>query len=203
MKTAKGRLSAEERRADVLETACQVFAKGSYRGATTAEIARGAGVTEPILYRHFASKRDLYLACLAAAWEETREMWEAAIAAETDPALWVAHMGQSYLSARDKRGHIALLWVQAMTEASDDPEIRRFVRRQMREVHDFVAGVIRQGQEAGAIFPDRDADAEAWIFISLGLLGTVSKRLGGLVDEDFPKIFASRRKWMTGRTEEQ
>jgi AcrR family transcriptional regulator len=199
MSTTKGRLSAEERRADVLETACQIFAKGSYHGATTAEIARGAGVTEPILYRHFASKRDLYLACLDAAWTECRAMWETAIAEEPDPALWVAHMGRNYLAARDKRGHIALLWVQAMTEASDDPEVRRFVRRQMRDVHDFVAGVIRRGQEGGAIFRDRDADAEAWIFISLGLLGTVSKRLGGLVDEDFPKIFASRRRWMTGR----
>jgi AcrR family transcriptional regulator len=201
MKAAKARLSAEERRADVLETACQVFAKGSYRGATTAEIARGAGVTEPILYRHFASKRDLYLACLDQAWADTREMWEAAVAQETDPARWVAHMGRSYLTAKDKRGHIALLWLQAMTEASDDPEIRRFVRRQMREVHEFVADVIRRGQAERAIFPDRDADAEAWIFISLGLLGTVSKRLGGLVDEDFPKIFASRRRWMTGRTD--
>jgi AcrR family transcriptional regulator len=202
MKATKGRLSAEERRADVLETACQVFAKGSYRGATTADIARGAGVTEPILYRHFASKRDLYLACLEQTWTETREMWEAALAEETDPALWVAHMGRTYLSARDKRGQIALLWVQAMTEASDDPEIRRFVRRQMREVHDFVAGVIRRGQEAGGVFHDRDADAEAWIFLAVGLLGTVSKRLGGLVDEDFPKIIASRRRWMTGRIDE-
>jgi AcrR family transcriptional regulator len=201
MKAAKARLSAEERRADVLETACQVFAKGSYRGATTAEIARGAGVTEPILYRHFASKRDLYLACLDQAWADTREMWEAAVAQEADPARWVAHMGRSYLTAKDKRGHIALLWLQAMTEASDDPEIRRFVRRQMREVHEFVADVIRRGQAERAIFPDRDADAEAWIFISLGLLGTVSKRLGGLVDEDFPKIFTSRRRWMTGRTD--
>jgi len=199
MSTTKGRLSAEERRAGVLETARQIFAKGSYHGATTAEIARGAGVTEPILYRHFASKRDLYLACLAAAWTETRAMWEKAIEEEPDPALWVAHMGRAYLAARDKRGHIALLWLQAMTEASDDPEIRRFVRRQMREVHEYVAGVIRRGQEAGAVFPDRDPEAEAWIFISLGLLGTVSKRLGGLVDEDFPKIFASRRKWMIGR----
>jgi AcrR family transcriptional regulator len=197
--TTKGRLSAEERRAGVLETACQIFAKGSYHGATTAEIARGAGVTEPILYRHFASKRDLYLACLAAAWAETRAMWEAAIAEEPDPALWVTHMGRSYLAARDKRGHIALLWLQAMTEASDDPEIRRFVRRQMREVHDFVAGVIRRGQKEGAIIADRDPDAEAWIFISLGLLGTVSKRLGGMADEDFPKIFASRRRWMIGK----
>jgi hypothetical protein len=108
-------------------------------------------------------------------------------------------MGRSYLAAKDKRGHIAMLWLQAMTEASDDPEIRRFVRRQMREVHAFVADVIRRSQEAGGIFRDRDPEAEAWIFISLGLLGTVSKRVGGLVDEDFPKIFASRRRWMTGR----
>jgi AcrR family transcriptional regulator len=201
MSTTKGRLSAEERRADVLETACQIFAKGSYRGATTAEIARGAGVTEPILYRHFASKRDLYLACLETAWSECRAMWETAISEEPDPALWIAVMGRNYLAARDKRGHIALLWVQAMTEASDDPEIRRFVRRQMRDVHQFVADVIRRAQEARAIFPDRDPEAEAWIFISIGLLGTVSKRLGGLVDEDFPKIFASRRRWMTGQTD--
>lgn len=195
----KARLSAEERRAAVLEVASQMFAKGSYHGATTAEIARAAGVTEPILYRHFASKRDLYLACLRAAWEETRDMWEAAIDEEPDPAEWIAYMGRTYLAAKDKRGHIALLWVQAMTEASDDPEVRRFIRRQMREVHAFVADTIRRSQEAGGILPDRDPDAEAWIFISIGLLGTVSKRVGGLVDEDFPKIFASRRNWMTGR----
>src|SRR5207248_11180252 len=57
------RLAAEERRALLLETACHVFSRGSYRGVTTAEIAREAGVTEPVLYRHFASKRELYFAC--------------------------------------------------------------------------------------------------------------------------------------------
>jgi hypothetical protein len=71
----------------------------------------------------------------------------------------------------------------------------------MREVHDFVAGVIRRAQETGGIRPDRDPDAEAWIFIALGLLGTVSKRLGGPVEDDFPKIFAARRQWMTGFAE--
>jgi len=201
MSTTKGRLSAEERRAAVLECACQIFSKESYHGATTAQIARGAGVTEPILYRHFASKRDLYLACLTEAWIDTREMWETAIAEEPDPALWVGAMGQSYLAAKDKRGYIVNLWVQALTEASDDPEIRRFIRRHMREVHDFVADVIRRAQKAGGVFPDRDPEAEAWIFISIGLLGTVSKRLGGLADDDFPKIFASRRHWMTGKAE--
>jgi AcrR family transcriptional regulator len=199
MTASRMRLSAEERRAAVLEVACQSFSKGSYHGVTTAEIARSAGVTEPILYRHFASKRDLYLACLTAAWLDCRAMWDAAVAAESDPALWVAAMGRSYLEARDKRGAVATLWVQALTEASNDPEIRRFVKRHMKEVHAYVADVIRRSQEAGGILPARDPDAEAWIFISLGLLASVGRRLGGMVDEAFPGIVASRRHWLTGR----
>jgi len=67
-------------------------------------------------------------------------------------------------------------------------------------VHDFVAGVIRRAQEAGGIFPERDPDAEAWIFISLGLLSTIDSRLGNIIGDDFDDIIASRRAWMTGTT---
>jgi len=199
MSATKPRLSAEERRAAVLDCACGIFSKGSYRGTTTAEIARQAGVTEPILYRHFESKRDLYLACLGNAWEACRDMWESAVSSESDPALWIGAMGNAYLEAKDKRGLIANLWIQALTEASDDVEIRRYLKRHMREVHDFVSGVIRRSQEAGGIPEDRDPEAEAWIFISIGLLATVSKRLGGMLDDEFQGIVASRRRWMTGR----
>jgi TetR/AcrR family transcriptional regulator len=194
----KPRLSAEERRAAVLDTAGAIFAKGSYRGTTTAEIARQAGVTEPILYRHFASKRDLYLACLDDAWEACRAMWERAVDEEPDPGLWLGAMGRAYLEARDKRGLIANLWMQALTEASDDPEIRRYLKRHMQEVHEFLAGVVRRAQDVNGVPKDRDADAEAWIFVSIGLLATVSKRLGGMLDDEFPGITASRRRWMTG-----
>jgi hypothetical protein len=69
----------------------------------------------------------------------------------------------------------------------------------MREVHDYVADVMRRSQAAGGIIAERDPDAEAWLFISIGLLWTVSRRLGGIVEEDLEKITASRRKWMTGR----
>jgi hypothetical protein len=128
-------------------------------------------------------------------------MWEAVIAEEPDPGAWVGAMGRSYLAAKDKRGHVATLWVQALTDASDDPEIRRFIKRHMREVHQFVADVIHRAQEAGGVVRDRDPDAEAWIFIAIGLLATVSKRVGGLVDEDFPQIFTSRWRWMTDSTD--
>jgi AcrR family transcriptional regulator len=198
MSAVRPRLAASERRAAVLETACRVFSDGSYRGTTTAEIARRAGVTEPVLYRHFASKRDLYLAVLEESWRRLRLLWEAAVEAETDPRLWVGAMGHAYFEAKDPKVRCADLWVQALTEASDDPAIRKFLRKQMREVHDFVTDVIRRSQEAGGIFPDRDASAEAWIFIAIGLLGTVGRRVGGLIHDDFPAIVTQRRRWMTG-----
>jgi TetR/AcrR family transcriptional regulator len=192
------RLPAQERKAAVLECACGIFSAGSYRGTTTAEIAREAGVTEPVLYRHFASKRDLYLAVLEESWRRLRALWQRVVAEEPDPRLWVGAMGRAYLESKDSKVLCAELWIQALTEASDDPEIRKLLRKQMREVHDFVSDVIRRSQEAGGIYPDRDASAEAWIFISIGLLGTVGRRVGSVPDEDFEAIIASRRKWMTG-----
>jgi AcrR family transcriptional regulator len=193
------RLSAPERKAAVVETACRVFSKSSYHGSTTAQIARETGVTEPVLYRHFSSKRELYLACLAAAWDRLRALWEEALERETDPAASLGTLGQTYLQARAADRVIMVdLWIQALTEAADDPEIRRGLREQVREVHDFVAGVIRRSQAANGIRPERDADAEAWIFISLGLLTTIDRRLGTLVGNEFDDIVASRRAWMTG-----
>ena len=54
------------------------------------------------------------------------------------------------------------------------------VRKQIREVHDFFADVIRDGQRRGVIHADRDPVAEAWIFVAGGLLATIDGRLGGL-----------------------
>lgn len=200
MTEARTRLSAKDRRAAVVATACRVFAKSSYHGSTTAQIARETGVTEPVLYRHFASKRELYLACLAAAWERLRMLWDKALEREEEPGMWVATLGRTYLQARAAERIILVdLWIQALTEAADDPEIRRGLREQVREVHGFVADVIRRAQEAGGIVPERDPDAEAWIFISLGLLSTIDRRLNGLVGDEFDRITASRLAWMTGR----
>ena len=199
MSATRPRLAAMERRAAVLDTACRIFSKGSYRGTTTAEIARESGVTEPILYRHFSSKRELYLACLDQAWERMRSSWEAAIEADPDPTNWMPSMARSFFEHKEQKVMLSNLWIQALAEASEDPEIRRHLRRHLKEVHDFAAGVIRRCQEAGCVPAERDADAEAWIFLSLSLLGAIGRRLGGLVEGEFERIRDSRRRWMTGR----
>jgi len=192
------RLPAEERRAALLACACGVFSGGSYRGSTTAEIAREAGVTEPVLYRHFDSKRDLYLACIDETWRRIRALWDEVVAAEPDPAAWMSAMGQAYLAATEQKMAIGNLWLQALSEASEDEAIRQHMRTHLREVHDYVSDVIRRSQAAGGVLPDRDADAEAWIFVSLGLLLVTSYRLGGFLEDETPAVFASRRRWLTG-----
>lgn len=193
------RLPASERRAHVLECACKVFSQGSYRGTTTAELARSAGVTEPILYRHFESKRHLYLACLDEIWQGLKARWDEAIAAEPDPATWLRVLGHTFFEAERDEPVISALWVQALAEAGEDEEIQRYMRDHVHEVHAYVASVIERGQEEGGFLAERDPRAEAWLFVSLGLLRMASLRLGGLVDDDFPAIVAARRRWLTGR----
>jgi AcrR family transcriptional regulator len=156
-------------------------------------------VTEPVLYRHFASKRELYLACLDAVWERVRALWDKALEREEEPSNWLRAIGKAYLEERGAARIVMVdLWIQALTEAADDAEIRRALRAQLREVHNFVADVIRRAQSEGGIVASRDADAEAWIFISLGLLSTIDRRLGNLVGDEFDRIVDSRRTWMTG-----
>lgn len=55
-------MSGAERRAAIVQAAIRRFAMHGFRGTTTRELAAAAGVSEPVLYQHFATKRDLYTA---------------------------------------------------------------------------------------------------------------------------------------------
>jgi AcrR family transcriptional regulator len=197
--TTAARLPAAERRRELIEAAIRVFTEGSYRGTTTAEIARAAGISEPILYRHFASKRDLYLAALDHLWEQVRAGWVEVLASSDDPASSLEELGRRHLSVHQCKFQLAELWVQALTESADDPELAKHLRRHLRGVHDFVAGAIRRGQEAGVLNPERDADSEAWHFVSGGILGMIGRRIGLLTDEDLSRIRASRLAWLKAK----
>lgn len=59
-----GRLNATARREQLVDVAVTVFARHGYHAASMNDIAVAAGVTKPVLYQHFASKKDLYIALL-------------------------------------------------------------------------------------------------------------------------------------------
>ncbi len=195
IRDAVTRLPAPERRASLLRCACRVFSEGSYRGATTSEIAREAGVTEPVLYRHFDSKRELYLACLEHAWTEVRTRWDDAVAVEEDPREWVGALARAYF-ALPATLQIGNLWLQTLAEASEDPVLRVRISEHFRDVHAYVCDVMRRSQRAGGIRAEHDVTAEAWLFIAEGLLQTIDARVGGILGDDFGRIIASRRRWL-------
>ncbi|HZT85388.1 MAG TPA: TetR/AcrR family transcriptional regulator [Gaiellaceae bacterium] len=198
MSVASPRMAAADRRRHLVETAIRLFTEGSYHGTTTAEIARAAGVSEPILYRHFASKRDLYLASLEHVWARTREAWERKLEEATDACAAVEAIGKEHVSVRSPKLQLAELWVQALGEAAEDPDLRRHLRSHMREVHDFVADLVRRGQAQGAIAAERDPDSEAWIMLAGGILGMVGRRLGLLDDKELAAIRTARLSWLRG-----
>ena len=107
-----------------------------------------------------------------------------------------AEMGRGHFSVKDCKFQLAELWVQALGEAAEDPELRKHLRKHMREVHDFVAGLIRDGQAQGAIVAERDADAEAWIMLSVGILGMIGRRIGLLDDSELQAIRDARLAWL-------
>jgi AcrR family transcriptional regulator len=61
---APSRMAAEDRRQQILEVAMELFSQKGFRGTTTKEIALAAGVNEAIIFRHFATKSDLYAAII-------------------------------------------------------------------------------------------------------------------------------------------
>lgn len=61
---AAGRMSGDERRSQILDVAIKLFSQRGFSGTTTKEIARSAGVSEAMVFKHFANKEDLYSAIL-------------------------------------------------------------------------------------------------------------------------------------------
>ncbi len=60
----KKRMTAEERRAQIVSVATSLFARNGFKGTTTREIARKAGISEAVIFRHFSKKEALYTAII-------------------------------------------------------------------------------------------------------------------------------------------
>jgi AcrR family transcriptional regulator len=188
-------MSAAERRESILAAATKVFSRGSYASATTAAIAKEAGITEPVLYHHFKGKAALYGACLVEAWASLKERWAAVLETEPDPRLWLPKIAEVGFAALEDENDAARLWLYALTDLADDPKARPHVIAFTSDVHGYIADMLTRAQEAGGIAQDLDPRAEAWVFLSIGIMRSLSRRLDGIVDRDFPAILAARQAW--------
>ncbi|MDY0910424.1 TetR/AcrR family transcriptional regulator [Microbacterium sp. CFBP9034] len=99
------RLSSDERRRQILRAALAVFGARGYEGATTDEVARAAGVSQPYVVRLFGSKENLFLATIEDALARLLAAFRAALADEgTEGEPAGKRIGQAYVDLIEVRG---------------------------------------------------------------------------------------------------
>src|SRR5438477_13061782 len=107
MATATKRLPASERRRQILAAAREVFGHRGAEDPSVERLAAAAGISKPILYRHFPSKRELYLAVLEDHLADLiRRLW-VALSGSADPRVRLRRALQAYFEFVDERpdGH--------------------------------------------------------------------------------------------------
>lgn len=192
----RARLSSDDRRRQLLSHAIALFSRHGFSGTRTKDIAAACGVSEAILYRHFATKEDLYHAIL-----DTHEE-----AAGNDE--WLAEM-RDKAERRDDLGFIRSLLTQILKSFREDTAFHRlmlyagleghslpgiFHERMGSEMVDFLRSYVVLRQREGA-FRKGDPDALVMLLASPAMQCASSKYIFGLKavsrpDKDIAEEFA-------------
>ncbi len=161
-------MPADRRRAQLLDTAAKVFAARGYSGTTTAELAKAAGITEPIIYRHFKGKRELFIALVERTGQDTIRDWEEALADAKDSAERLARL-LSHNPMVASRGRVTYrVIVQAMMEVDDEPT-RHALQQHIQKLQAFVMHEVEEAQKTGQVSKRFSPEISGWALIQLAL----------------------------------
>jgi AcrR family transcriptional regulator len=132
------RKSAEERRDEILDAALIEFAERGLHGASTEEIAKRAGISQPYVFRLFGSKKDLFKAAVARCFRETLQLFQRAAEGKRGEEALHA-MGEAYEKLLVDRTRLRAQ-MQAYA-ACDDPDICEVVRNGYGDIVAYVERV--------------------------------------------------------------
>src|SRR5712691_8011517 len=170
--TATARTSPRMRKADrkrqLVEQAKQLFVTLGYQETTTEKIARAAGVSEPVLYRHFESKKALFLEVLREIREATLTRWHTATALLSDPLAKLHAIIDMYLGTTREHALEFRIMHRTLIETNDE-EIAAFLRSFYLDSQNLLAQVISDGQQTGVFRRSLDPRDGAWEIIRTAL----------------------------------
>ena len=168
------RLTAAERREELLAAAIAEFAVTGYHGTSTETIAERAGISQPYIFRLYGTKKDLFLACIESCFDRTLEAFRKAVAnPPEDCETPLKAMGRAY---KELFGDRELVLFQHQTyAAADDEDVRAVARRRFEELAaeiERLAGVgpAERKQFAGQgmlinVVAALGFDPEEWVFL--------------------------------------
>jgi AcrR family transcriptional regulator len=161
-------MRGEDRKALILEQAKKVFARKGYLAASTGELARASGITEPILYKHFGSKQKLYLAVLKQLSEEFMERLRGNVErrAANGPLDSLTNLMLDYRNA-GMADHDNIHLLLNATLESNDPEVALLTQAHNHAMYTLVQDLLVQAQKQGQLARQLDLSAATWGFLSL------------------------------------
>jgi AcrR family transcriptional regulator len=164
--TRRRRLPSEERRATIVEAAGRLFGDRGYAGTRLEDVAEAAGVTKPILYRHFDTKQALYLALLERHRDDLAGFAEL-IPADGTPEERLRAVLEVWLDYVATRTYA---WKMLFRDAGGGPEIHEFRLQVHGRARAVLVEVIRS--LAGATIPERELEPLAEL-MSMGMASVV------------------------------
>ena len=142
-------MKSDERRAAIVQSAILLFAEKGFRGTTTRALASTLGVTEPVLYQHFSTKRELYTAIIE---EKAREATVQVsslnrLAAASDDRAFFAALGELILRRYERDPELSRLLLFSCLERHELAELffERLFQGAYRQVMDYIRRRIREG----------------------------------------------------------
>jgi AcrR family transcriptional regulator len=163
MATAKSkpkRIAGDERRELIALAAGSLFAVHGYAGTRMEDVAAAAHVTKPMIYRHFESKKDLYLALLARHEDDLPSFFEGVDMSATDESLIRAIL-EHWLDYVRANSHA---WAMLFRDNSGDDEIQASRLRVSLTARQVMAGFI--AQRAGSRMPAEQVPPTAELLTS-------------------------------------
>ncbi len=155
------RLPRDERRAQLLTAALEIFSTAGYHAAGMDEIAEQAGVTKPVLYQHFPSKLDLYLAVLDLHIDSLVYEVQKAIASKKENVDRVHATTEAYFRFIDSESEAFRLLFES--DALTEPQVQERLNRMTYECARAVSAVIAV---------DTGLPEESAMMLGVGLIGT-------------------------------
>lgn len=161
-------MSGEKRRRQLIRVAIKLFSRKGFRGTTTKEIALAAGISEAMIFRHFASKEELYGAILDFKSDEVKtHEWVTELrgyAAGGDDERLFQKLGSKLLGAYGQDYDFLRLLLYSALEGHD--LARLFREKHLVPIFDFMREYITRRQREG-VFRDCPPDAAVRAFLGM------------------------------------
>ena len=172
------RLPRQARRRQLLGAAQEVFVSQGYHAAAMDEIADRAGISKPVLYQHFPSKLELYLALLDESVDALIDTVRQALSSTTENKQRVAATFGAYFGFVAGQGGAYRLVFES--DLSNEPAVRERLDRSVQECAEMISDVIKE---------DAGIPVEAAHLLGVGLVGTaqVSARYWLRTGQQIPK----------------